>query len=177
MNMENNTPGKTRLIILYACAFCIVLLDRATKVLSDANLEPGVPFQVFPGFDLMLAYNTGAAFSFLSEAGGWQRWLLTAVSLGVSIFLAVWLAKLRRSQRLLSIALVLLLGGAVGNLYDRALAGYVIDFISVYAGDWRFATFNIADSAISAGTSLMVLDIILDWRKTPEMENGKDSAP
>jgi len=89
----------------------------------------------------------------------------------------VWLAKLRRSQRLLSIALVLLLGGAVGNLYDRALAGYVIDFISVYAGDWRFATFNIADSAISAGASLMVLDIILDWRKTPEMENGKDSAP
>ncbi len=177
MNMENNTPGKTRLIILYACASCIVLLDRATKVLSDANLEPGVPFQVFPGFDLMLAYNTGAAFSFLSEAGGWQRWLLTAVSLGVSIFLAVWLAKLPRSQKLLSIALVLLLGGAVGNLYDRALAGYVIDFISVYAGDWRFATFNIADSAISAGASLMVLDIILDWRKTPEMENGKDSAP
>ena len=168
MSAERNRPNKLRLIVLYVSALLIVLIDRVTKVLSETNLEPGVPYQVFPGFDLLLAYNTGAAFSFLSDAGGWQRWLLTAVSLGVSVFLAGWLAKLPRSQKLLSIALVFLLGGAAGNLYDRALTGSVVDFISVYAGQWRFATFNIADSAISAGAALMVLDIILDWK------NGKD---
>ena len=176
MNSQSNTSNKSRLVLLYSCALVIVLLDRVTKFLSDKNLSEGSPVPVFPGFDLLLAYNTGAAFSFLGDAGGWQRWFLTAISFGVSIFIAIWLAKLPRSQKLLSIALVLILGGAVGNLYDRALAGYVIDFISVYFGQWRFATFNIADSAISVGAALMVLDIFLDWKNDPESENGKNSA-
>lgn len=152
--------AKSLLII----AGLIAVLDRLTKILSNANLSEGVPVQVIPGFDLLLAYNSGAAFSFLSDAGGWQRWLLTGISLGVSIFLIAWIVKLPKSQRLLGIALALILGGALGNLYDRMMAGYVVDFISLYFREYRFATFNIADAAISVGAGLMVLDIMLDWR-------------
>lgn len=164
MNVATETDGNKRLIWLYALAIVIVIADRITKEISNANLVEGVPVQVLPGFDLLLAYNTGAAFSFLSEAGGWQRWLLTGISLGVSILLAGWLARLPREQKLMSVALALLLGGAVGNLYDRMFVGYVIDFISVYVMNWRFATFNIADSAISIGAALWILDTFLDWK-------------
>ena len=150
---------------LYTISAVIVVLDRLTKIACAASLTEGEPVTVFPGFDLLLAYNTGAAFSFLSEAGGWQRWLLTGISLGVSIMIAVWLYRLPRAQKLLGIALALILGGALGNLYDRMLAGYVIDFISVYFLDYRFATFNIADSAISIGAGLMILDIFLGSRR------------
>ena len=156
-------PG-TRMLL--GIAGIIAVLDRVTKLVCEANLTEGVPVQVFPGFDLLLAYNRGAAFSFLSDAGGWQRWLLTGISLSVSIFLAVWLVKLPRQQRLLSIALALILGGALGNLYDRMLVGQVVDFISVYFRQYRFATFNLADSAICVGAGLMILDMMLDVRRT-----------
>ena len=155
---------------LFCLAGVIALIDRITKILSDANLAEGIPVPVFPGFDLLLAYNTGAAFSFLSEAGGWQRWFLTGISLVVSLLFVVWIARLPRSQKLLGIALALLLGGALGNLYDRMFAGYVIDFISVYFRDYRFATFNIADSAISVGAGLMILDIFLEHKQTSNLE-------
>jgi len=157
-------------LVLFCIAGVIALIDRITKILTDANLVEGIPVPVFPGFDLLLAYNTGAAFSFLSEAGGWQRWFLTGISLGVSILLTAWIAKLSRSQKLQGIALALILGGALGNLYDRMFVGYVIDFISVYFRDYRFATFNIADSAITAGAGLMILDIFLEHRQTSSQE-------
>lgn len=137
-----------------------VILDQYTKFLSSTHLDYGVPYTVFQGFDLLLAHNNGAAFSFLDDAGGWQRWLLTAISAGVSAALVVWLWRLPKQQRLLSVALALILGGALGNLYDRAVMGYVVDFISVYYGSWRFATFNIADAAISVGAALLVLDVL-----------------
>src|SRR5688572_8747650 len=108
-----------------------VILAQYTKFLSSARLDYGVPYTVFQGFDLLLAHNTGAAFSFLDDAGGWQRWLLTAISLAVSAALLVWLWRLPKQQQLLSVALALILGGALGNLYDRAVMGYVVDFISV----------------------------------------------
>ncbi len=155
------------LFLLFSLASTIVVIDRATKLICDANLAMGIPVTVFPGFDLLLAYNTGAAFSFLDDAGGWQRWFLTGISLSISIFITVWLTRIPRSQRLLGIALALILGGALGNLYDRMLAGYVIDFISVYAGAYRFATFNIADSAVSVGAVLMVLDMFIDMKRQP----------
>jgi len=170
MSKATETDGYNRLFWLYGMAIVIVIVDRITKVVSNANLEEGIPVHVIPGFDLLLAYNTGAAFSFLSDAGGWQRWLLTGISLGMSIFLTVWLARLPRTQKLQSVAVALLLGGAVGNLYDRMLAGYVIDFISVYFMNWRFATFNIADSAISIGAALLILDIFRDWKGTAAPE-------
>src|SRR5690606_30388075 len=120
-----------------------------------------VPSPVFPGFDLLLVHNTGAAFSFLSSAGGWQRWALTAISAVVSLVLLLWLWRLPPRQTLLGLALATILGGALGNLYDRWVLGYVIDFISLYYGQWRFATFNIADAAISVGAGLLALDVFL----------------
>ena len=156
--------------VLICSAVVIALIDRITKILSNANLEMGVPVSVFPGFDLLLAYNTGAAFSFLSDAGGWQRWFLTSVSLGVSILLIVWIARLPKVQKLQGIALAMILGGALGNLYDRMFAGYVIDFISIYFMDYRFATFKIADSAISVGAALMILNIFREHRQTSDQE-------
>ena len=145
--------------MLLAGAGAIALLDQLAKVLADSALEYGVKAPVFPGFDLLLAYNRGAAFSFLNDASGWQRWILSGISLGVSVFLLVWLVRLPRQQKLLRVALAIILGGALGNLYDRLVFGYVIDFVSVYFQDWRFATFNIADAAISIGAMLLALDL------------------
>lgn len=150
---------------LVLLAVGIVMLDQYTKFLASTQLDYGYPQTVFQGFDLLLAHNTGAAFSFLDGAGGWQRWLLAAISAGVSIGLFVWLWRLPRQQQLLSVALTCILGGALGNLYDRAVMGYVVDFISVYYGDWRFATFNIADAAISIGAALLVLDVVKNGDK------------
>jgi signal peptidase II len=140
----------------------IIVLDQLTKYLCNMLLTYNQPTPVFPGLDLLLVYNTGAAFSFLSDVGGWQRWILAAVSLGVSLGISVWLWRLPRQQVLLGFALTLVLGGALGNLYDRVVLGHVIDFISVYVGDWRFATFNIADSAISVGAALLALDVFIN---------------
>lgn len=148
----------------------IVVLDQLTKYLCDTRLDYNQPLQVFPGFDLLLVYNTGAAFSFLSDAGGAQRWLLAAISLVVSLVISVWLWRLPRQQVMLGMALALVLGGALGNLYDRVVYGYVIDFISVYFREWRFATFNVADSAISVGAALLALDVFIngDRHDSPE---------
>ncbi|MAM69619.1 MAG: signal peptidase II [Gammaproteobacteria bacterium] len=147
--------------VLLATSLLIVLLDRLTKYLCDTFLTYGQPRTVFEGFDLLLAYNSGAAFSFLSDAGGWQRWFLTGLSMIVSMLILFWLVRLSKRERLLALSLCLILGGALGNLYDRIFYGYVIDFISVYYQQYRFATFNIADSAVSVGAGLMILEVIL----------------
>lgn len=150
----------TKLIL--SLLFGIIVLDQLTKYLCNTMLQYNQPLQVFPGFDLLLVYNTGAAFSFLSDVGGWQRWILAGISLLVSLGISVWLWRLPRQQVVLGFALTLVLGGALGNLYDRVVLGHVIDFISVYVGDWRFATFNIADSAISIGAALLALDVFVN---------------
>jgi signal peptidase II len=134
-------------------------MDQLTKYFCNTYLNYGQPVTVFPGFDLLLAYNSGAAFSFLNDAGGWQRWLLTAFSSAISILLIFWIARLPKQEKISAIALCLILGGAVGNLYDRMFNGYVVDFISVYYQNYRFATFNIADSSVFIGACLMILDI------------------
>lgn len=139
----------------------IVVLDQLSKFLCNSLLVYGQPQPVFPGFDLLLAYNRGAAFSFLDDAGGWQRWILAGVSLVVSVGIAVWLWRLPPRQKLLGLALAMVLGGALGNLYDRIVLGHVIDFVSLYYGQWRFATFNVADAAISCGAALLALDIFV----------------
>lgn len=146
--------------LLWLLALVIVGIDQYTKWLVVTHLQQGVPYTVFTGFDLLLSYNDGAAFSFLNGAGGWQRWLLTGISVAVSAGVAVWLWKLPRQQKLLASALVFVLGGALGNLWDRAATGLVVDFISLYYGEWRFATFNIADSAISCGAVLLGIDVL-----------------
>jgi signal peptidase II len=161
--MTNNTQEQAGLshMVHAGIVLLLVLLDRISKVLCDTLLPYAQAQTVFPGFDLLLVYNRGAAFSFLNDAGGWQRWLLATISAVVSVVIGVWLWRLPRQQVLLGIALSLVLAGALGNLYDRIVQGYVIDFISVYYRDWRFATFNVADAAISAGAVLLALDVFV----------------
>jgi signal peptidase II len=172
-DMEKISESASSLSIysLFGISGLIVIFDRLSKYLSNTNLSEGVAVNVFPGFDLLLAYNRGASFSFLADAGGWQRWLLTGISLGVSVLLIVWLIRLPKAQKLQGLALALILGGALGNLYDRMMAGYVIDFISLYFMDARCAIFNIADAAISIGAGLMILDIFFDYKRGPAAGN------
>jgi signal peptidase II len=139
----------------------IFFLDQLTKYLGNGWLEYGQTLAVFPGFDLLLVYNKGAAFSFLDDAAGWQRWILSGISAIVSLGIMLYIRKVPGHQRLLRVSLAFILGGALGNFYDRIALGYVVDFISVYYEAWRFATFNIADAAISVGAALMVLDIFV----------------
>lgn len=136
----------------------IVLLDQVTKHLAEAFLQMHQPVAILPSFNLMLTYNTGAAFSFLREAGGWQRWFFLSLGIAVSIGLIVWLTRLKPEEKRLALALALVLGGAIGNLIDRAWLGHVIDFIQLYYQNWYWPTFNIADSAITVGAVLLVLD-------------------
>ena len=138
----------------------IAVVDQTSKSWCSANLEMGVPITVLPGFDLLLSHNYGAAFSFLDFPGGWQRWLFTGISTVVGIGLVIWLWLVPKDQKLLVLALTFILGGDLGNLWDRATLGYVVDFISIYYQEWRFATFNVADAAISCGAFLLALDII-----------------
>lgn len=146
----------------YGLSLIIVLLDQWTKWLASAKLDYGQPLELFSFFSFTLWHNTGAAFSFLSDAGGWQRGFFATVSALVSVVLVVWMYRLPREQKLLMLALALILGGAVGNLYDRVALGYVVDFIDVYYKNYHFPAFNIADSAISVGAGIMLLDMFLN---------------
>lgn len=136
----------------------VIALDQLTKYLAETLLVMHQPVPVLPFFNLLLTYNTGAAFSFLREAGGWQRWLFLGLGVLVSVGLLVWLQRLRSEEKWLAVALALILGGAVGNWIDRAVIGQVIDFIQIYYKQWYFPTFNIADSAITVGAGLLILD-------------------
>ncbi len=145
----------------YGIAVVFVLLDQVTKFAADTYLSYGQPIYVLPVFNITLHYNTGAAFSFLSEAGGWQRWFFIAVSSAVSIALIVWIGLIKNQQRLLSFALVMILAGAVGNLIDRVVFGYVIDFVSLHWNGYYFPAFNVADACITLGAASMLLDMVL----------------
>ncbi len=136
----------------------MVLLDQYTKTLATESLVYARPVEVFSWFNLTLQHNTGAAFSFLSDAGGWQRWFFTVVAVVISGVLTVWLFMAPRAHWLLGLSLALILGGAVGNVWDRVALGYVVDFISVHYQGWYFPAFNIADSAITVGAICMLLD-------------------
>ena len=138
-------------------ALLIVCADQATKQLAAALLEYGIPIPIFTGFNLTLLHNTGAAFSFLHDAAGWQRWFFTGIAFVVSIGILFWLRALDPTERWGPAALALILGGAIGNLVDRVLLGYVIDFIQLYYGRWSWPAFNVADSAISIGAVMLLL--------------------
>jgi signal peptidase II len=145
----------------YFLALFVIVLDQWSKWLAEARLSYAIPEPVFAWFNLTLHYNQGAAFSFLSDAGGWQRWFFTALALVVGGVIVVWIRQLQPGQRLLAAALALVLGGALGNLIDRLRLGHVVDFISVHYRDWYFPTFNIADAAISVGAAMIILDSLL----------------
>lgn len=148
-----------------------VALDQLTKYIAEAELLLHKSVTVIPGFfNFTLMYNKGAAFSFLSDAGGWQRILFTGLSMAISIFLLFWLKQIskddtQKHNNTLQIAISLILGGAIGNLIDRALTGEVVDFIQVYYSTYYFPAFNIADSAITIGAGLLILDMILESKR------------
>ena len=136
----------------------IIVLDQVSKhaALQWLSLNQALP--VVPGFNLTLVYNYGAAFSFLSDAGGWQRYFFIILTAIISVVLLIWLARLPAGRAMLASALALVLGGAAGNLWDRLQYGYVVDFIEVYYDKWSWPVFNIADSAITVGAALLILD-------------------
>ena len=138
----------------------VIVLDQVTKYFAEQNLSYCAPVKVIPGFfSMTLVYNKGAAFNFLSDAGGWQRWLLMLISISISLFLLTWLRNIEKDRLYLAAGIALVLGGAIGNLIDRSLYGHVIDFIEVYYRDWHWPHFNIADSAISIGAGLLIYDM------------------
>ena len=135
-----------------------LVLDQSSKLIVDSSMQLYQSIPILPFFKITYLHNTGAAFSFLSEAGGWQRWFFAGLALVISIIITVWLSRLQKHETLLAIALSLILGGAVGNLIDRLVYGYVIDFLDVYCGTWHWPAFNIADSAITLGVMLMLAE-------------------
>jgi len=146
-------------------AVLIVLLDRLTKYLAVHFLVPFEPLRIFSLLNLTLGYNKGAAFGFLNNASHWQTWLFGTLAVLVSIALLIWLKNLSSKQRWMSIALTLIVGGALGNLCDRILYGYVTDFIEFHFSHWSFPAFNVADSAICVGAFMVLFDALFLQKK------------
>ena len=146
-------------------AFVIVLVDQFTKLLVINQFALGDSLRVFSFFNLVRVHNSGAAFSFLSGAGGWQRWLFTGIAVA-AVVLIVWMLRSHAGQRLFAFALANILGGAIGNVLDRLIHGYVVDFLDFHSRGWHFPAFNVADSAISIGAACLILDEILRVRRS-----------
>ena len=148
-------------MVLLIAIFIMVGLDQWSKQFVVSVLALGERHEVLPVFGWTLLYNKGAAFSFLSNEGGWQRWFLMGISTVVSIAFLVWLFRLPKAAWLTRFSLTFIIAGALGNLVDRIFLGYVVDFISVHWGNHYFPAFNLADSAITLGAMLMILDILI----------------
>jgi signal peptidase II len=144
-------------------ALALLLADQFTKVLILGAYRLGDATYVTSFFNIVRVHNTGAAFSFLASASGWQRWFFTAIGLGAAIFI-LYLLRSHPGQKLFSFALACILGGAVGNVIDRLLHGYVVDFLDFHYAGWHFPAFNIADAAISIGAACLILDELLRVR-------------
>ncbi|MCG6967096.1 MAG: signal peptidase II [Chromatiaceae bacterium] len=136
----------------------VICLDQGSKLAVMSTFREYEVLTVWPVFNLTLVYNTGAAFSFLSDAGGWQRWFFVTVAGVIATAMVVWLARLDRSERLAGLGLALVIGGATGNLIDRLWLGKVVDFLQWHWHDWYWPAFNLADSAITLGVALLLLD-------------------
>ena len=145
------------LLMWLGIAIIIVLLDQVTKITMSRLLVYGQSEVITPYFNLVMVYNQGAAFSFLANSGGWQRWFFSGLAMVVSLGI-IWMLHKNSGQRLFCWALTLILGGAVGNLIDRLLYGHVIDFLDFHIGTLHWPAFNLADSAITVGAALFVLD-------------------
>ncbi len=143
----------------------IIALDQASKIWISARFDLFDRVELLPFLNLVLVYNPGAAFSFLSDASGWQRWLFTGLALVVSGVILVWMRRLRCTERAPAMGLALILGGALGNVWDRLQHGHVVDFIDVYYRDWHWPAFNVADSAITIGVVLLIYDAMTGHRR------------
>lgn len=149
----------------------VLFADQISKYYAAELLVLYQPLPLLPSLNLTLAHNTGAAFSFLSSASGWQRWFFIGLALMVSAFIITWLRRLEPTQRLLGCSLALIMGGSLGNVCDRLVHGYVIDFIDVYYQQWHWPVFNIADSAISVGAVLLILETLLSRRGSQSQQD------
>jgi lipoprotein signal peptidase len=154
-------------------SIAVIILDQVTKHLAAEMLEPYQSVSVVSYLNLTLMYNTGAAFSFLSDASGWQRWFFIGLSAVVSVSIMLWLWRIPREQLGLALALSLILGGALGNCADRLLYGHVIDFIDVYYGKWHWPAFNVADSAITLGVGILLVDSLFGTRTRARQGTGR----
>ncbi|HEV7608035.1 MAG TPA: signal peptidase II [Steroidobacteraceae bacterium] len=144
----------------------VIVADQLSKLWIERNMLLGDTFAVLPVLDIVRAHNSGAAFSFLADAGGWQRWAFSILAVVVSIALVVWLRRtVLATHALLTVGVALILGGAIGNVIDRIEHGYVVDFVHAHWGTAYFAAFNVADSAISIGAVLVILDALLEGRR------------
>ena len=138
----------------------VLALDQITKRLIDGSMQLYQSIELIPFLQLTYLRNEGAAFSFLADAGGWQRWFFIGIALVASVLICRWLIRLEKTQRWEAAAWALILGGALGNITDRILYGYVIDFIDVYYSRWHFPPFNVADSAVTVGVAILLLDTV-----------------
>lgn len=146
-----------------SAALLLIVLDQITKIGFDQTLSYGQRINIFSFFDFTLLYNKGAAFSFLADQAGWQRWFFTVLGLGASVFI-LWMMHTHRTQYRFLLALTLILGGALGNVIDRIAYGHVVDFLLFYWENWYFPAFNVADAGITVGAILLVIDEILRLR-------------
>ena len=164
MNKAQNLP----LLRSLAIATLVLLLDQLSKWSALSNLKLGIPEEVLPFMNWLLLFNPGAAFSFLAQSSGWQRWFFTILGLAASLYI-LWLLRKNQSDKILSWALSLILGGALGNVLDRIMYGAVVDFIDLHYGNWHWPAFNIADSSICIGATLIVFsELRKSFGKSPQ---------
>jgi signal peptidase II len=159
-------PGRIELLWISAL---IIILDQVSKQVALKQLPLHRPVSVMPGLDWFLTFNPGAAFSFLADAGGWQRWFFTITTIIISTVILIWIGRLQKNETVSAISLCLIFGGAIGNLIDRVNYGYVIDFIQVWLGSYPWPAFNVADAAISVGAVILLLT---SFRQEPKDQDS-----
>ncbi len=160
-----STRSGSGLLPWLGVAALVVVFDQVTKLMIVGALQLGDSHRVAPFFNIVRWHNTGAAFSFLHDADGWQRWFFVGLGAAAAVFI-VWMLRSHGGQRLFSWALALILGGAIGNVIDRLVHGYVVDFLQFHHRGWAFPSFNVADSAITVGAVLLILDELRRVRRT-----------
>jgi len=163
--MPSSSRSSTQLLPWLGIALAVILLDQFSKTLILGNFHLNETRTVTSFFNVVRVHNTGAAFSFLAGASGWQRWFFVGLGAAAAAFI-VWMLRRHGGQRLFGWALALILGGALGNVIDRLMHGYVVDFIQVHHSGWYFPSFNIADSAITIGAVLLVIDELRRVRRS-----------
>ena len=162
--MPTRSSSTPSLALWLGLAFVVVILDQLTKTLILQHFQLGDTRYVTPFFNVVRVHNTGAAFSFLAGASGWQRWFFVVLGFVASGFI-VWMLRSHPTQRLFCFAVTMIMGGALGNVIDRLLHGYVVDFLQFHAGGWYFPSFNLADSAITLGAVLLIADEVRRMRR------------
>lgn len=171
MALANNACMRDSSLRLLWISLLVILLDQVTKQVAMASLPFHKLVEVMPGFDWYLTFNEGAAFSFLADAGGWQRWFFTITTIIISLVILFWIKQLPKNEKMTAVSLCLILGGALGNLIDRIYLGYVIDYIQVWLGNYPWPAFNIADAAISVGATILILSGFIGSEKPSTQKN------